>query len=90
VNLEQGGVARSSWEQMDLITSVYFVFLTLGIVWVIFRIVKYVQTQRVREQGWYQMLPDEKFHECLRELKQTAEKSRSPGSPETRDEQQKT
>ncbi len=67
---------------MDLITSVYLLVLTLGVVWVIVRAVKFGRVQRHREQEWHQIFSDEEFRDYLAELKkQTAEKSGPESAP---------
>jgi hypothetical protein len=69
---------------MDPVTSVYVASMAMGFLWIIWRIVIYVRSQKQREFLWDKLTYDESFMNFLEGVKsREASKSRAEAPEET-------
>jgi hypothetical protein len=57
---------------MSLITVVYLVLLLLGALWVGYRVIAFLRTQKERDAAWHEVLSPEELKAYLETVKQNA------------------
>jgi hypothetical protein len=68
---------------MDMITGGYLALLVAGLVWVLYRVIRYVRIQTERDQLWEERMSREELQAFIETFKKESVQTDKPRDPST-------